>query len=231
MTCQSCQSSVTNAIINVEGITTVNVNLEKNQALVEMNKHIPIEELQDALPSKYTIAEKHEQTYAVAKPQKTEKTKFEQLRPLFLILIYITTAAIWIHWEDMGFGAMMLDFMGLFFIVFSFFKMLDLDGFSITFTMYDPIAKRIPLYSKLYPFIETLLGTMLLTRFSIHVALFATIIILSFTTYGVSKTLLSKRKIKCACLGTALDLPMTEATFIENAIMIIMSISMLVLSI
>ena len=40
----------------------------------------------------------------------------------------------------------MLDFMGLFFIVFSFFKMLDLKGFSQSFKMYDPLAKRIPVY-------------------------------------------------------------------------------------
>jgi len=55
----------------------------------------------------------------------------------------------------------------------------------------------------------------------------ATIVLLGITTYGVTKTLLAKRVIKCACLGTALDLPMTEATFIENAIMIVMSVIML----
>ena len=40
-------------------------------------------------------------------------------------------------------------------------------------------------------------------------------------------TLLDKKSIMCACLGTALKLPMTEATFIENIIMISMAISML----
>ena len=48
------------------------------------------------------------------------------------------------------------------------------------------------------------------------------------TTIGVTKTLLDKKSIRCACLGTALKLPMTEATFIENAIMIIMAILMLI---
>ena len=107
--------------------------------------------------------------------------------------------------------------------------MLDLGGFAMTFSMYDPIANRVPFYSKFYPFIETILGLMLLVRFNVDIALIATIVILGFTTYGVTKTLLSKRTIKCACLGTALDLPMTEATFIENAIMIIMSAIMILL--
>ena len=121
----------------------------------------------------------------------------------------------------------MLDFMGLFYIVFSFFKMLDLKGFNTSFSMYDPIAKKTPFYGKIYPFIETALGLMFLMRFKIDIALVATLFILGVTTIGVTKTLLNKKSIRCACLGTALKLPMTEATFIENAIMIIMAVLML----
>ncbi len=94
--------------------------------------------------------------------------------------------------------------------------------------MYDPLARTIPAYGKVYPFIETVLGLMFLMRFQVEIALIATIVILGVTTVGVTKTLLSKKEIQCACLGTALKLPMTEATFIENAIMIIMAIIMLI---
>jgi hypothetical protein len=38
---------------------------------------------------------------------------------------------------------------------------------------------------------------------------------------------LSKKQIQCACLGSVLNLPMTEATFIENALMIGMATWML----
>jgi hypothetical protein len=122
----------------------------------------------------------------------------------------------------------MLDFMGLFYIVFSFFKMLDLKGFPDSFRMYDPLAKKVPIYAVIYPFIETALGIMFLLRFEIKIALVATLIILGITTIGVTKTLLDKKSIRCACLGTALKLPMTEATFIENAIMIVMALTMLI---
>ena len=116
--------------------------------------------------------------------------------------------------------------MGLFYIVFSFFKFLDLKGFPDSFKMYDPIAKRIAVYGWVYPFIETILGLMFLFRYQIDIALVVTIIILGATTFGVVKTLLDKKAIKCACLGTALNLPMTEATFIENTIMLIMAFAM-----
>ena len=118
----------------------------------------------------------------------------------------------------------MLDFMGLFFIVFSFFKFLDYKSFPISFAMYDPLAKVIPFYGWLYPFIETILGLMFLFRFQLFNAIVITIFLLSITTYGVIKTLRNKKEIQCACLGTAIKLPMTIATLIENGIMILMAI-------
>jgi len=122
----------------------------------------------------------------------------------------------------------MLDFMGLFYVVFSFFKLLDLKGFPESFKMYDPIAKVIPLYGWVYPFIEVALGVMFLMRIETPIALIITLIVLGITTIGVTKTLLDKKSIQCACLGTALKLPMTKATFIENSIMIVMAIVMLI---
>ena len=75
--------------------------------------------------------------------------------------------------------------------------------------------------------LELALGLFFLMRFKIGLALAATIVILGITTFGVTKTLLDKKSIRCACLGTALKLPMTEATFIENAIMLVMAFVML----
>ena len=106
--------------------------------------------------------------------------------------------------------------------------MLDLKGFPNSFRMYDPLAKRIPIYAKVYPFIETVLGLMFLMRFEITIALWITIFVLGTTTIGVAKVLLNKKSLRCACLGTALKLPMTEATFIENTIMIVMATLMLI---
>ena len=90
------------------------------------------------------------------------------------------------------------------------------------------LQKKINIYGYIYPFIEILLGLMFLTRIEVKIALLITIIILGITSVGVTKTLLNKRTINCACLGTTLKLPMTEATFIENAIMITMAIVLLI---
>lgn len=230
MTCGGCKASVEKYLSELNNISDVAVNLEKGEAEITMDKHVSTHTLQNALPEKYTLTEKNVLASSTASNYSDEKdkSKLQQLKPLLLILFYIVTASVLLHYKNWSWSEFMLDFMGLFYIVFSFFKMLDLKGFPESFKMYDPLAKKIPLYGWIYPFIETALGLLFLMRFEIHMALIITIIVLGITTIGVTKTLLDKKSIKCACLGTALKLPMTEATFIENAIMIIMAILMLI---
>lgn len=226
MTCTSCQASVQSALEKVEGVTAVTVTLETGEAIVHSTAPISLEQLQSKLPSKYGIAQKNLFEGAVDESAPAQMSKIQQLKPLFLIFLYIGLATILLHWQEWDAQAAMLDFMGLFFIVFSFFKMLDLKGFQQSFQMYDPLARALPRYGWVYPFLETALGLLFLMRLQITAALIITIVILSITTVGVTRTLLSKNKIRCACLGTALNLPMTEATFIENALMIGMAIAM-----
>ena len=232
MTCSGCKASVEKYLIEIADVTNVFIDLKEGEAIITMNTHIATTELQKVLPEKFKITKKVEyKEVTIADTSfvslEKERSKLTQLKPLFIIIFYITTVSILLNYKEWFLGEFMLDFMGLFYIVFSFFKMLDLNGFEMSFSMYDPIAKKVPFYGKIYPFIETLLGLMFLMRFQIDIALIATLIILGVTTIGVSKALFKKELIRCACLGTTLKLPMTEATFIENIIMILMAVLML----
>jgi cation transport ATPase len=226
MTCNGCKASVEDKLNTLPEVKNALVNLEKSEAIIEMSSHISTKKLQSVLSSKYSISEKNISNTST-KIIHQEKSELQQLFPLFLIFGYIIIASILLNNKPWNTNGFMLDFMGLFYIVFSFFKLLDLKGFPKSFQMYDPLAKAIPGYAWVYPFIEVILGLMFLMRFKISLALIATLIILSITTIGVTKTLLDKKSIQCACLGTALKLPMTKATFIENSIMIVMAIIML----
>lgn len=229
MTCNNCVASVVKELSKVNGIQQVDVNLEKGDAEISMSTHILITVLEAALPDKFSISENGNLISKMAMDSVEEKTKLQQLKPLLLIFLYLFGAAFLLNYKNWNIGEAMLDFMGLFYIVFSFFKLLDLKGFPESFQMYDPLAKVIPAYGWVYPFIELGLGLLFLMRFQVNIALIITIVILGVTTIGVTKTLLDKKSIRCACLGTALKLPMTEATFIENFIMIVMAISMLII--
>ena len=233
MTCDSCKSTILQNLNELQEIEAVEVDRDKGEAIIFMTNNIEISKLQNALPSKFLISEKEIDDFSASSNKSTleidqEQSKLQQLKPLFIILTYISVASILMNYKNWNSSEAMLDFMGLFYIVFSFFKMLDLKGFPESFRMYDPLAKRLPIYGRIYPFIETGLGLMLLMRYEVKIALIITLFVLGVTTIGVTKTLLDKKSIRCACLGTVLKLPMTEATFIENIIMIIMAISMLI---
>ena len=233
MTCDSCKSTILQNLNELQEIEAVEVDREKGEAIIFMTNNIEISKLQNSLPSKFHISEKEIDDSSASLNKSTleidqEKSKLQELKPLLIILTYISVASILMNYKNWISSEAMLDFMGLFYIVFSFFKMLDLKGFPESFRMYDPLAKRLPIYGRIYPFIETGLGLMLLMRYEVKIALIITLFVLGITTIGVMKTLADKKSIKCACLGTVLKLPMTEATLIENLIMIVMAVSMLI---
>jgi len=224
MTCNGCRSTVENKLSCLDGVDNVQVNLTNGEAIVYSKNPISFSLISNSLPSKYKVISRRD-----AKDNEIIKSsKIKQLKPLFIILGYILVTSILLNFKNWNSTNAMLDFMGLFYIIFSFFKILDIKGFSTSFKMYDPLAKKITTYGYIYPFIEIILGLMFLTRIEVNIALLITIIILGITSVGVTQTLLNKKTINCACLGTTLKLPMTEATFIENAIMIIMAIILLI---
>ena len=224
MTCNGCKSSVEDKLSSLDGVDGVQVYLNKGEAVIQSKKPISFSLIANSLPPKYNIT-------SIGSSQDNERikaSKLKQLKPLFIILAYISITSLLLNFKNWNSTNVMLDFMGLFYIIFSFFKILDIKGFSISFRMYDPLAKKVPLYGIIYPFIEILLGIMFLTRIEVELAIILTIIVLGITTIGVTQALLNKKLISCACLGTTLKLPMTEATFIENALMIIMAFSLII---
>ncbi|MGK0386370.1 MAG: copper chaperone CopZ [Patiriisocius sp.] len=233
MTCNGCKDSVTKAFESIAGVQNVLVDLEKETATLTMNSHIATNIFKQVLPSKFTlfentnVSEVKEKNLFNTQANSANTSKWEQLKPLFLIFACLLLATIALNYNNLNSTEAMLHFMGLFFFVFSLFKFFDLKGFAASFAMYDPIAKQIPVYGTLYPFIELVLGFLLLAQIQIPIALIVTVLLLSITTIGVTSVLLQKKQIQCACLGTVLKLPMTQATFIENSIMIFMAIFML----
>jgi len=228
MTCNGCKDSVTRAFQSLEGVCQVHVDLEKGTALLTTASVIQTKLLKEVLPSKFTLIESNTQTIkqnnVFARDKKAPQgSKLEQLKPLFLIFGFLLLISSALNFRGFTTLDFMLDFMGLFFFVFSLFKFLDLSGFALSFAMYDPLAKRIPLYGRVYPFLELILGFLFLAKIQLPIALLVTVILLSITTIGVCVVLLQKKQITCACLGTVLKLPMTQATFIENSVMIFMA--------
>ena len=118
-------------------------------------------------------------------------------------------------------------FMGIWFIVFSLFKFLDLKGFADGYFTYDLIAKKWSGWGYIYPFVELALGVSYLLGTYLFATNLITLILMVIGVIGVSIKLAKKSKIQCLCLGTILKVPLTQITLYENSLMAIMATLML----
>jgi len=114
----------------------------------------------------------------------------------------------WMSW--------MHDFMGFFLVVFSMFKLFDLEGFADGFQMYDLLAKPVRAYAYLYPFIELALGLGYLAHWQPRLIYSVTVIVMTFGSLGVIRALTKRLDIECACLGTALSVPLSTVAMVED---------------
>lgn len=229
MTCGNCEAKVKSALLMHTNLTSVEVSRETNTATITMDRHIALSELQKALggaESKYQIS-------AVEHNEAAEQAKswFETYKPILLIFGYISLVTVLVQNANPHFDFMqwMRHFMAGFFLVFSFFKLLNLKGFAESYQMYDVIARRVPAWGYVYAFTELALGIAFLINFQPMLTNTVALIIMSVSIVGVLQSVLNKRKIKCACLGAVFNLPMSTVTIIEDALMIAMSGLMLLL--
>lgn len=225
MTCEGCVAKVTYLLEQHSNISLAKIELKNNTATLTLEKEIAIDELRrlfEAHP-KYTI------TFSNTNEDKQNKHVFTTYKPLLLIFLFIaaTTAIVSVDNGKIDVMLWMQYFMAGFFIVFSFFKFLNLTGFAESYAMYDILAKRVKVYGLVYPFIELILGVAYLTGFEPTITYIATICIMGFSSIGVIQSVLDKKKIRCACLGAVFNLPMSMVTIIENLIMVLMALIML----
>ncbi len=227
MTCGSCETKVKSSLLSMPNVLAAEVSKTDNTATIEMDKHIPLSAFQAALggnDSKYKIS-------ATDHSESTEQTKswVSVYKPILLIFGYIIVITVLIQFIQGSFNWMqwMSNFMAGFFLVFSFFKLLNLKGFAESYAMYDIVAKQWNGWGYIYAFIELILGIAFLTGISPLFTNAVTFVVMSVSIVGVLQSVLNKRKIKCACLGDVFNLPMSTITVIEDALMIGMSAVML----
>lgn len=162
-------------------------------------------------------------------PEAEQKPFWQTYKPLLLVIGYLVGIVGLVEITAGSFEWMraMGNFMGGFFLAFSFFKLLDLQGFVDSFQSYDVLARPVRAYGYAYPFIELGLGVAYLVSFAPVVTNFVTLVVMLVGIVGVSQALFQKRRIQCACLGTVFSLPMSKVTFIEDGVMAAMAAAML----
>ncbi len=240
MTCAACAKKVNSAFLKHPDVLLADVSQQKGTASVEADKEPERNQLDKLLEGagqyritgvtkggeQITGSDSH--TSAGSEPDAS--STWDVYKPLVLIFLYVSGIAVVASHAGQYFSwyTWMQYFMAGFFIVFSFFKLLDLHGFARSYAMYDLLAQKWKGYGYIYPFLELSLGILYLTAVNLPATHAATIVIMGFSSIGVIRNLLSPNKVKCACLGTVFKLPLGHVTLVEDLLMVAMAGLMLV---
>jgi copper chaperone CopZ len=232
MSCGSCVAKVKNALLKLGDVTDANVQLTAPQATITMQKHVPLSELQAALQNtgNFRITESGNNNFHSETVSTASSSWIATYKPILVIFAYITGITLLVEANRGSFylEQWMQNFMAVFFLSFSFFKILHLESFANSYSTYDIIAKKWKGWGYLYAFIELALGIGFLLHFNPLITNGVAFVVMSISIIGVLQSVLSKRKIQCACLGSIFSLPMSTITVIEDALMIAMSAIMIV---
>lgn len=154
-----------------------------------------------------------------------KESKITVYKPLIIIISLITLVSF--ISSDFNLKDFMMNFMAGFFLVFSGFKLLDLNGFASGYSTYDLIARKYYHYGFIYPFIELFFGLSYLSGYTPVWLNIVVILVMGISGVGVLESLLKKRKFQCACLGTIIKVPLSEITLIEDFGMVAMALLVL----
>ena len=196
-----------------------------NKALAEIG-HYALHEMTGQATQKTMT-----KTANVAVQTESTKSWLTTYYPLLLIFGFILLVTVLIQLQSASFKTkdLMMHFMAGFFLVFSFFKLLDIKGFASSYAMYDLLAMRVNAYGFIYPFIELGLGIAYLVAWQPLLTNWITFLVMAFSSLGVIRAVINQQKIRCACLGAVFNLPMSTVTIIEDLLMAAMALWMLII--
>jgi len=229
--CAGCVSAIAPLLNGAAGIRSWSADVSNpDKALTVEGDDVTRERVGELLgKAGYAVLDElpAEQPKPAAAPPAEPPTSYY---PLALVVGYILGVTLLIEAAAGAFDPprAMANFMAGFFLVFSFFKLLDLRAFADAYQTYDLVAARSRAYAVAYPFVELALGVAYVVRFQPTVTNAVTLVVMLVGTAGVVNALLARRKIRCACLGAGFNLPMSTVTLAEDGLMAAMAAAMLV---
>ena len=118
--------------------------------------------------------------------------------------------------------------MGLAIAMLAMLKLMDVPGFAKSFSKYDLLTQRWPVYGRLYPAIEMLIALGFLSSAAMAATGWLAVFVgLSGMVSVYKAVVIDKLALNCACVGGNSKAPLGIVSFAENAMMALMGIVML----
>ena len=225
MTCLGCADTIQTRLRKESDVISAEVSFENKELLLDAKVPVDNEYIDSIISNLGNYNVKSQNANLLSKLLEHLNSKKPIL--LALTIVIVSSLSIQTPFQNFDLDNWFITYMGLFFMLFSFLKLLNIKGFSLTFSRYDLLGKNIPGFSISYPFLEFCLGIAFLTNSLLITANLTTLIFMISQSIGVGNVLRKKEIIQCACLGSSINLPVSYLTLIENLVMVSMSSYML----
>lgn len=118
-------------------------------------------------------------------------------------------------------------FLGFATAILALLKLQDVERFSTSFLNYDLLARRWVPYGYLYPYLELLVGVLMVAGALHWLAAPIALVIGGVGAWSVFKAVyLDRRELKCACVGGVSNVPLGFVSLTENLAMVGMAVWM-----
>jgi copper chaperone CopZ len=229
MHCGSCVARISSQVKQHPHVETVTVDLAAGQMEVRADASVSDQAIEAlvAAAGDYTATPYASEPVPPSTPDERPRGFWTTYRPLLVLVALLALVPAVALGDAFTVHAWMRWFMAGFFLSFSYFKLLDVKAFADAYRMYDWIAKAVPAWGLAYPLVELGLGLAYAADWAPTATNWITLVLMLVGAGGVIQSNLQKKSIRCACLGTVFNLPMSTVTIVEDLSMAAMAVWML----
>jgi len=229
MHCGSCVARISSQVKQHPHVETVTVDLAAGQMEVRADASVSDQAIEAlvAAAGDYTATPYASEPVPPSTPDERPRGFWTTYRPLLVLVALLALVPAVALGDAFTVQAWMRWLMAGFFLSFSYFKLLDVKAFADAYRMYDWIAKAVPAWGLAYPLVELGLGLAYAADWAPTATNWITLILMLVGAGGVIQSNLQKKSIRCACLGTVFNLPMSTVTIVEDLSMAAMAVWML----
>ncbi len=223
LTCGACVEKVTARLGAYPGIETLTISLSHGRLNVVADTAPAIDALNALLRDTRYRVSPWTLTFLLQHSLRRAK-RFVPLITMFVLVLSVASLLTLLGGE--GLHVWMMNLMGVFFLAFGTLKVINLRTFARSYRAYDHLARFVPAWGYVYPFVELVLGILFLMQVGVFAISGITFLLMTQKAYSVASSLVVGKQPTCACLGGFFSIPITWVTVAEDTVMGLMGLGM-----
>lgn len=156
-----------------------------------------------------------------------DATTYRPVLAIFGVALALAVALSWATRGAVAPGLVLWWFLGITTALLALQKLRDVESFTNGFLGYDLLARRQVRYAYAYPWLEALVGVLMVAGVLAWISIPLALLIGTIGAVSVFKAVyVDRRELKCACVGGGSNVPLGFLSLTENLVMVAMGLWM-----